>query len=324
MKAVTKAWMAGIIVVLLCGLAAVLLVTRYSMRNRTAWRGRPGLASRWHPASGKEQGQDALATSEIVNPDWPMFRGGPNLSGRAPGDLPDELKVLWKFKTGGGIKSSPAVVDGLVFIGSSDKKIYAIDLQNGRQVWAYETTDAVEAAPCVIEGMVFVGSSDGFLYALDAKDGSLKWKYETAGQILGSANWTRSPDGRLWILVGSYDNKLHCVDSTNGRAVWVYETGNYINGSPAVDDGKTVFGGCDAVGKSMSATMITFFSGLTLPPGPSCGNMPKAIRRSFRRRRSAKAPLSLEGGTSGCIASAATTGRSSGRSRRWVRLTARR
>jgi hypothetical protein len=26
------------------------------------WRGRPGLASRWHPASGKKQGQDALAT----------------------------------------------------------------------------------------------------------------------------------------------------------------------------------------------------------------------------------------------------------------------
>jgi hypothetical protein len=26
------------------------------------WRGRPGLASRWHLASGREQGQDALAT----------------------------------------------------------------------------------------------------------------------------------------------------------------------------------------------------------------------------------------------------------------------
>jgi len=39
------------------------------------WRGRPGLASRWHPldklgagfASGSEQGQDALATSQIEN-----------------------------------------------------------------------------------------------------------------------------------------------------------------------------------------------------------------------------------------------------------------
>ena len=31
------------------------------------WRGRPGLVPRWHLASGREQGQDALATSEIGN-----------------------------------------------------------------------------------------------------------------------------------------------------------------------------------------------------------------------------------------------------------------
>jgi outer membrane protein assembly factor BamB len=37
------------------------------------------------------------------------------------------------------------------------------------------------------------------------------------------------------------------VNSTDGKAVWTYETDNYINGSPAVDDKKTVFGGCDAM-----------------------------------------------------------------------------
>jgi outer membrane protein assembly factor BamB len=57
--------------------------------------------------------------------------------------------------------------------------------------------------------------------------------------------WSKAPF--IWILVGSYDNKLHCVDSTDGKAVWTFETGNYINGSPAVSDQKTVFGGCDAM-----------------------------------------------------------------------------
>ena len=32
-----------------------------------------------------------------------------------------------------------------------------------------------------------------------------------------------------------------------GQLVWAFETGNYVNGSPAVDDGKCVFGGCDAL-----------------------------------------------------------------------------
>src|SRR5207237_5411329 len=50
-----------------------------------------------------------------------------------------------------------------------------------------------------------------------------------------------------WVLVGSYDFKLHCVDAATGRSNWVYETGDYINGSPAVFEGKTAFGGCDAI-----------------------------------------------------------------------------
>jgi len=191
----------------------------------------------------------------VDDSNWPMFRGEQNHSGRAEGDLPDSMVLLWKFKTSGEVKSSPAIrlagkpsIDnGLVFVGSADANIYAIELENGHQVWAYKTGDVVEAGPCVVESSVFVGSSDDFLYALDAKTGQLKWKYQTGGKIMGAANWAFSPDGRgIWILVGSYDNKLHCVDSANGEVVWTYETGSYVNGSPAVSEGKIAFGGCDA------------------------------------------------------------------------------
>jgi outer membrane protein assembly factor BamB len=182
------------------------------------------------------------------NAGWPMFRGGQGLLGRASGSLPEKLKLVWKFETKGKIKSSPAIFDGLVFIGSSDTNIYAIDLASGQKMWAYKTDGSVEAAPCVAEGTVFVGSSDTFLYAIDAKTGQLKWKYKTDGQILGAANRVHSPDGQsVWVLVGSYDNKLHCVDSADGKAVWTYETGNYVNGAPAIDNGKAIFGGCDTM-----------------------------------------------------------------------------
>lgn len=180
--------------------------------------------------------------------DWPMFHGGQGLLGRAAGTLPDSLELLWKFKTGGAVKSSPAIVDDVVYVGSADANMYAIGLKDGQQIWKYQTPDVIEASPCVVEGSVYVGCSDGFLYALDAQTGSLQWKYATGGEILGAANWVRSPDGTgLWILVGSYDNSLHCVDSATGQAVWTYQTDNYINGSPAVADQKTVFGGCDAI-----------------------------------------------------------------------------
>jgi outer membrane protein assembly factor BamB len=47
--------------------------------------------------------------------------------------------------------------------------------------------------------------------------------------------------------VGSYDYKLYCLDAKNGKTNWTFETSNYINGTPAVSEGKTVFGGCDAL-----------------------------------------------------------------------------
>ena len=106
---------------------------------------------------------------------WPMFHGGPKLQGYTQNILSDSLTLLWKFKTNDEIKSSPAIDEGLVFIGSSDANVYAIGLENGNLVWSYKTGGAVEATACVADGSVFIGSSDSFLYALDAKTGRLKW-----------------------------------------------------------------------------------------------------------------------------------------------------
>jgi outer membrane protein assembly factor BamB len=95
---------------------------------------------------------------------------------------------------------------------------------------------------------LYVGANDGYLYALDAATGELKWKHETLDKIVGSANWMQSLDGKAtWVLVGSYDNHLYCLDSQTGKEVWKYETTSYINGTPAVDDGLVVFGGCDSI-----------------------------------------------------------------------------
>jgi eukaryotic-like serine/threonine-protein kinase len=179
--------------------------------------------------------------------DWPMFRGGQGLVGRVQGSLPDKLKLLWRFKTAGAVKSSPAIVDGKIFVGSSDANLYALNIQDGKKIWSYKTGSGIEAAPCVIQGVVYIGSLDGFLYAIDSNTGSLKWKYETGDEIPGAANWYISSGGGLRIIVGSYDNKLHCVDAASGKEVWTYQSGNYINGSPAIENNMVVFGGCDAI-----------------------------------------------------------------------------
>ena len=220
--------------------------------------------------SVREQPQ---ATAPAQN-SWPTFRGGQGLLGRAAGTLPDSMSPAWKFKTGDQIKSSPAIENGTVYIGSSDANVYAVDLETGEEIWRYHTSDAIEAAPLVVGGSVYVGALDGFLFAIDANSGSLRWKYETDSQIAGAANWTRSSDGRdLWILVGSHDNFLHCLNSADGKVVWKYETGNYVNGAPAVAGGKAVLGGCDAMIRCRNCRHT---------PARRAGRRSRRYRRLFR------------------------------------------
>ena len=193
--------------------------------------------------------------------EWPMYRGGPPLLGVAEGQLANELSLRWTFETGGSVRSSAAIRDGIVYIGSDDGKVYAIDMRTGNDVWSYSTTDSVESTPCLIDDRLVVGSADGFLYCLDRRTGELRWKYEADDRILGSPNWTQSPGGEeAWIVFGSYDAKLYCVDADDGELNWVYETDNYINGTPSISDGRVVVGGCDAYLHVVSATDGTAIS----------------------------------------------------------------
>src|SRR5258708_4444918 len=84
--------------------------------------------------------------------DWPMFRGGPGLTGLAQSTLPDDLSLAWSFKTEGPVKSSAAIVNGAVFIGSDDGQVYSLDLASGKKNWSVKTGGPVESSPLVLDG----------------------------------------------------------------------------------------------------------------------------------------------------------------------------
>jgi outer membrane protein assembly factor BamB len=83
--------------------------------------------------------------------------------------------LLWKFTTGAQVVSSPAVVEGVVYIGSFDSNVYALDAETGTSIWNYTTGPAIVSSPAVVEGVVYVGSADSKVYALNAATGQLLW-----------------------------------------------------------------------------------------------------------------------------------------------------
>ncbi len=195
----------------------------------------------------------APAQDTVGREDAAVYRGDAQLRGVAPGRLQLPLELRWRFVTEGPVVSSPVVHGGMVYFGSSDGNVYAVDAKSGQRVWAFASEDIVDAPPLVLDGRVFVGSSDFFFYALDARTGALSWKYETGDKILGSANWVRLKDGETRVLVGSYDGALYAFDAASGALRFRYETSNSLNGTPAMVGEDAVFGGCDAILHAVSA-----------------------------------------------------------------------
>ena len=79
---------------------------------------------------------------------------------------------LWNYTTGGDVNSSPAVVDGVVYVGSDDDNVYALNAANGAKLWNYTTGGDVASSPAVVGGVVYVGSEDDNVYALNATNGA--------------------------------------------------------------------------------------------------------------------------------------------------------
>lgn len=73
-----------------------------------------------------------------------------------------------------GTLSAPAVINGIVYVGTAkdyagnaqDQKLYALDAASGNEQWFYQLKGGVYSTPAVSNGVVYVSASDGRLYAL--------------------------------------------------------------------------------------------------------------------------------------------------------------
>lgn len=75
--------------------------------------------------------------------------------------------VLWNYTTGGTVNSTPAVADGVVYVGSDDGNLYVLNAISGSYLWSYNFgfANTVRSSPIVANGMVFLTGPDGNLYA---------------------------------------------------------------------------------------------------------------------------------------------------------------
>jgi outer membrane protein assembly factor BamB len=181
-----------------------------------------------------------------------MFRGGPAHLGVYAGGGPTLGGLAWRAPTEGDVVSSPAVANGVVYIGSGDGYLYALDLATGTRRWRYDAGSAVASSPAVGAGLVFAAARDGSIFAVDAATGTRRWRLTTGPDLAlpwgheSGDHFVSSPAYVAGtIVVGSGDGAVYAVDAATGRRKWRAETEGRVRSSPAVVDGRVYVGSYD-------------------------------------------------------------------------------
>lgn len=146
------------------------------------------------------EAQDMIISSPAIS-DSMVFFG--SYDGHLYAVDADTGKEKWKFKTQGAeepfsqsaapeydilgaIVSSPAVAKGIVYFGSCDGYLYALEAKTGAEKWKFNAGSSLNSSPAVSNGIIYFGSNDGYFHAIDS-NGQLKWKFKTQDSALVSS-----------------------------------------------------------------------------------------------------------------------------------------
>ncbi|MEZ5461891.1 PQQ-binding-like beta-propeller repeat protein [Dokdonella sp.] len=171
-------------------------------------------------------------------------------------DVPTGPAPLWQTRLGGQVFATPAVLDGVAYVGGTGGVFNAVDTVKGEIRWTFSAGAPIFGGAAVTSDAVFFASDNGYLYKLDRVNGQQVWRY-----ALGDAEVPRilpHPTVFDWdwqaatpvvadevIYVGSGEGSLHAIDATSGQRKWRFGTNGKIRNAVAVDAERVVFGSAD-------------------------------------------------------------------------------
>ena len=171
--------------------------------------------------------------------DWPMFHHDLALSGYTDAAAPSSNVTAWTYDTGSTIESSPAVADGVLYIGSYSGKLYALDAYDGSEVWNYPSGSKIQSSPAVASGSVYFLNESGNLTSLDAVTGTLNWS-EFVGN--GPWDWSSPAVHNGNVFIGTSDGYIHSLNAGTGTNNWSTNVGGTPDSPITVVNGKVYSG----------------------------------------------------------------------------------
>lgn len=157
-----------------------------------------------------------------VNPANPLWMNRPGWSLSLSFRMPLVADQLLSAKP--GIEKSVPGIDpkhGRLFVGTSDRGLYAVRAGDGSVIWRFQTTGAVMSEPLYDEqrDTVYFGSDDDGMYAVRAEDGKLKWRYRTGAEVQRRPVLVQR-DGKGTLVFDNAADAVFAVDADTGKTKW--------------------------------------------------------------------------------------------------------
>ncbi len=166
----------------------------------------------------------------------------------AAGDLTAPPTQEWSFHASEAFYASPVVSETIVFIGGCDSVLHAVDMRSGVELWRYRTGGEIRSSVCIGADLLYLNGGDGAIYALEKRSGKLVWRFTTKGERkYDFADYVHSTPvlaGEV-LYFGSGDGNFYAVHARSGALVWSFPAGNIIHATPAIANGKVFFGSFD-------------------------------------------------------------------------------
>jgi outer membrane protein assembly factor BamB len=130
-------------------------------------------------------------------------------------------KVLWKRKVG-SVSSRPVLGPNLLYVGTDDGHLVAMDPKTGKEKWRYGTRGAILEPPVVSGDLVILSNEADQVYAIDRETGAFRWVYksETPEEftLRGHAGVVVAGD---LVFTGFANGSLVALRQATGSVAWL-------------------------------------------------------------------------------------------------------
>ncbi len=144
----------------------------------------------------------------------------------------------WSFELNGGCipgttaVSEPVISNGVVFIGSRDGAVYAINANTGKQVWRFQTGRDLSTTPEIVHASKSSSATDMLnTYAESVKGRSKGKRYISATPVVYNDT----------VYIGSWDNRFYALDAVTGKEKWSFDARVPIFKKAIIADQKIIF-----------------------------------------------------------------------------------